>query len=65
MADVITGHGEVKLGTLAGPLLIASPNHTDVITAGSTHSLLPAMCLLEQSIAQLMHWAFSPAQSTM
>ena len=55
MADVITGRGEVKLGTLVGPLLIASPNHTDVVTAGSTHSLVPAMCLLEQSIGQLMH----------
>ena len=52
---MITGSGEVKLGTLVGPLLIASPNHTNVIAAGSTHSLVPAMCLLEQSIGQLMH----------
>ena len=35
---MITGSGEVKLGTLAGPLLIASPNHTDVITGGTLSS---------------------------
>ena len=35
---MITVSGEVKLGTLAGPLLIASPNHTDVITGGTLSS---------------------------
>ena len=53
--------GEVKLGKLSGALLIASPNHTDVITASGVlaHTLyyqhVKAMCHEEESIDQLMH----------